>query len=208
MTAISRLLKRQFEKPQGWLGQLAGISMAIKNRRRVQWAIELMNIDPSDKILEVGYGPGLSIELIAKKLVDGVVYGIDHSPVMYKQANHRNKHHIDDGKVILKEGTLKDACLNQNYFNKVLAINVHMFWSDPVKELAPIHNFLSSNGLLYIIFQHYKSKSIEEVRARAYQAKSFLIEAGFSVVGTHYKELYPVTGVAIVSRKNKLQSVL
>ena len=48
----------------GLLGQLAGQVMANRssNIERNRWMLELMRLKPRDRILEIGYGPGLALE--------------------------------------------------------------------------------------------------------------------------------------------------
>ncbi len=61
-----RLLMPMFGRPQSRLGRLGGIVMARTNRKVAAWAVEQLGVRPSDRILEVGFGPGVGIELLAK----------------------------------------------------------------------------------------------------------------------------------------------
>lgn len=63
-----------------------------------------MNIHPSDFVLEVGFGPGLSIQKVASIVSQGWVAGIDFSKKMVKGATKRNAAVISAGRVELKHG--------------------------------------------------------------------------------------------------------
>jgi hypothetical protein len=62
----------QFAHPSGWLGHVAGWPIlspttgdkivALKNRARNAWAMELLEVRPADHILELGFGPGWAIQ--------------------------------------------------------------------------------------------------------------------------------------------------
>jgi len=61
-TALSALVQ-QFGKPSGFLGVLAGIIMLVRpsNRLRNLRTLELLDVRPEDRVLEVGFGPGLAV---------------------------------------------------------------------------------------------------------------------------------------------------
>jgi hypothetical protein len=49
------LLMRMFGHPQGALGRLGGIIMARANYDCGAWIIELLEVRPNDRVLEVGF---------------------------------------------------------------------------------------------------------------------------------------------------------
>ena len=67
---IWKKISRQFGKPSGFFGKLAGFIMSHRssNIERIKWGISLLNIQPTDIILEIGFGPGLAINMMSKKL--------------------------------------------------------------------------------------------------------------------------------------------
>jgi len=61
------------------------------NRQCNSWVVSLLDVHPSDQVLEIGFGPGLAIaELAHRAGGSGHVYGIDHSEVRLRQAARRN----------------------------------------------------------------------------------------------------------------------
>ena len=54
----------QFKQPHGSLGQVAGFIMAKRpsNIERNQWTLDLLDLRPDDRVLEIGFGPGIAIE--------------------------------------------------------------------------------------------------------------------------------------------------
>ena len=50
------------------------------NRQRNGWAVALLDVQPADRILEIGFSPGPAIAELARRVDDtGHVHGIDHS---------------------------------------------------------------------------------------------------------------------------------
>lgn len=95
MTLKRRLIAsvmRQFGHPHSLAERGAGLVMAHRpsNRQRNTWVVSLLDVQPTERVLEVGFGPGLLIAELARHITDGCVYGIDHSEVMIQQASKRN----------------------------------------------------------------------------------------------------------------------
>jgi SAM-dependent methyltransferase len=90
------LLLRTFGRPRGFLGRLGGLIMARSNRACAEWAIGLLEVGPQDRVLEVGFGPGVAIELLARVPARRVV-GVDPSTQMLEQAAMRNAAGVASG---------------------------------------------------------------------------------------------------------------
>src|SRR6266498_1192914 len=78
---LLRALFNQFARPSGLLGRLAGRIMA-KSDADDRWIVELLDVQPDDRVLDVGCGPGVTVGLIAERATAGLVRGIDPSVVM------------------------------------------------------------------------------------------------------------------------------
>jgi SAM-dependent methyltransferase len=89
--------RSQFAHPQGWRGWVVGHLMALKNRERSLWVLSLLGVRPDDRVLEIGFGPGVDIRRIAQRVRAGFVAGIDHSEMMLRQATERNRDVIPSG---------------------------------------------------------------------------------------------------------------
>ena len=85
---LKQFLRSQFGRPTGLCGHLAGMMMARtpSNWDRIQWTLSLLDIRPEHRILEVGFGPGMAIQVLSEMASNGSIVGIDHSEVMLQQA--------------------------------------------------------------------------------------------------------------------------
>ena len=57
---------------------------------RLAWAVETMDIRPSDRVLEIGCGHGVAVTLICQRLTSGSVLAVDRSQTMIDMARRRN----------------------------------------------------------------------------------------------------------------------
>jgi len=68
MPWLRTLPMRRFVHPKGVLGRLGGMIMARMNRDAAEQVIELLDVQSDDKILEVGFGPGVAINCCCSAL--------------------------------------------------------------------------------------------------------------------------------------------
>ena len=107
---MKRYFVSQFGNPRGFVGTLVGHAMAWKNRRRIEWALQQLEPQPSDRVLEVGFGPGVSIQRLVPWIPDGFVAGLELSSLMVEQARRRLAHEIAAGRVELRQGSVTAWC--------------------------------------------------------------------------------------------------
>ncbi|HYZ27205.1 MAG TPA: class I SAM-dependent methyltransferase, partial [Geminicoccaceae bacterium] len=143
---------RMFGRPEGLLGRLGGVILARSNRKFAQEVVAFLNIRASEKVLEVGFGPGVGIELLARAATKGRIAGIDPSEEMIKQAAARNAAAIRTGAVDLRRGTVDSMPFEDNAFDVVLAINSMQVWLDVDAGLREIRRVLRPGGRTALAF--------------------------------------------------------
>jgi len=156
---LRTLLMRAFGRPQGAVGKLGGIIMARTNRAIAARVVELMNIQPRDSVLEIGFGPGVGIQLLAERARSGRVVGIDSSEEMFRQATARNAGRVASGRVELQLGSVEHLPFANDSFDKALAINSMQIWRDAVTGLREIGRVLKPGGTLALAFTRYSGQS-------------------------------------------------
>jgi SAM-dependent methyltransferase len=159
----------QFHRPHGAGGRAAGWVMAHRgsNRQRNLWAAGLLDVQPEDRVLEIGFGPGIAIEAMARRATRGHVVGVDHSELMVRQATRRNAAAVRAGRVDLRLGNAEDLPAFDARFDKILAANSLMFWGDPVARLKELRDLLRPGGRIAIAYQPRGPGSTAETTARA-----------------------------------------
>lgn len=201
---LKNLLISQFMKPKGLLGNLAGYIMAHRpsNRERIFWTISLLNIKPDDRILEIGFGPGVAIEQISKIITNGFVAGIDHSKVMVSQARKRNREGIHQGKVEIMPGSAADIPHFGQPFDKIFAINAFQFWNGPDEILKKLRKLLKPGGIIALTLQPRLKKATDEGATKiGEEIVKHLEKAGYSKVRLETKKMKPVSAVCAIAIK-------
>src|SRR5262245_31728699 len=134
---VIRALVSQAGRPRGAVGRLVGLLFAHRgsNRQRNRWAVSLLDVQPTDRVLEIGFGPGIAVTELAGRAIRGQVYGIDHSQVMVRQASRRNAAAIRAGRVHLMRASVDRLPSFGEPLDAMLAVNTVAFWPDPVQRL-------------------------------------------------------------------------
>ena len=134
-----------------------GHLMCLVNRPPNAWAIEELEVSDTDHVLEIGFGPGCALKLLAKLARCGHVTGIDASPTMFALARNRNRRAILEGKMDLLVGSCDRLPLADHSVDRILAVNVAYFFGSDGKALTEMHRVLKPNGKLVVYVTSEKS---------------------------------------------------
>lgn len=151
---IKEKLMESFGHPRGLLGRLAGRIMAKKksNIARGRWAIAELAPKPDARVLEIGYGPGLGLAEMSRRVSEGTLIGVDISDVMLAQAGRRNAEAIRSGRLELRRGDAQALDPDLSEFDLVYGINVWQFWTDQAATIAALNERLSPGGRLALVY--------------------------------------------------------
>lgn len=141
---------RHFADPRGLLGAIIGLLMARKNAPFNRAAVDLLDLRADDDVLEIGFGPGTALAMLAERLPRGTVTGIDRSATMRRQAARRNRDLVAAGRVTLHEASAERIPLGDHSFDHVVAINNFHIWSDRNAALGQIRRVLRPGGTLLL----------------------------------------------------------
>jgi SAM-dependent methyltransferase len=137
-----------FANPRGWLGRLAGRFMLWTNKH--DDLIDLLDVQPNDDVLEVGYGPGGLIKLLAERTGAASIRGVDPSWVMCDQARRYNRKTVRDGRVRLDVGTAERTGLPDGSIDRVVSVRNVAIWPDLEAGVTELHRVLRPGGVVVI----------------------------------------------------------
>ena len=146
---LLRPLFTQFARPSGLLGRLAGRIMS-KSDADDRWIVDLLQVQPDDRVLDVGCGPGVTLALLADRTTSGLVAGLDPSDTMLRQAARRNEAAVRSGPIELRRGEVAALPYPNGCFTKACSIHSLYFWSSIEDGLRELHRVLVPNGLLIL----------------------------------------------------------
>jgi SAM-dependent methyltransferase len=181
---------RQFHRPHGVSGHLVGWVMAHRssNLQRNRWAVSLLDVQPGDRVLEIGFGPGIAVKELSRLATQGQVFGVDHSSVMVRQATGRNRAAVRSGRVVLFQGSIDALPDFGEPVDKILTVNSMGFWPDPVARLGELRTRMRPGGTIAIVSQPRCRGATSETSVKAAnEIEAALRSAGYS--GTQVETL-------------------
>lgn len=111
---------------------------------------ELLDVQPGHHVLEVGYGPGGLIELLATRSPATKICGVDPSAVMQRSASRRNRRAIASGRVELRLGSASDTGLPDAAFDRVVSVHTVALWPDLDAGLRELRRVTRPDGILVL----------------------------------------------------------
>lgn len=172
----------QFGNPHGVLGRVVAVVLTRRssNRVRNEWAVEQLGVHDGDRVLEIGFGAGLAVAVMARRVGSGAVVGIDRSELMVRQATRRNVAAVREGRVQLRHASVEDVTAADGLFDKVLAVNSVLFWDDPHKGLVQLRDAVRPGGSVALVMQpRCPGANAETARRAAGDLEVLLDGAGF-----------------------------
>jgi ubiquinone/menaquinone biosynthesis C-methylase UbiE len=178
------ILLRMFGRPTGVLGRIGGLILARFNRDFAEEIVALLDVHAAERVLEVGFGPGVGIELLASAASMGKVAGIDPSKEMVEQASARNAAAIRPGAVDLHQGSVESMPFEDSSFDTALAINGMQVWPDVPAGLREICRVLTGGGRVALGFtpnsRQPKAGVVELLSAAGFEAARLVdLRGGF-----------------------------
>src|ERR687888_392255 len=184
----------QFHHPTGAVGHLAGWVMGRRssNVARNRWAVQLLEVQPTDRVIELGCGPGVAVAALATRATRGLVVGVDHSQVMIRQARRRNRAAIRAGRVRLIHTSVESLSVSDGPFNAALAVNTVGMWPDPTARLRELARLLRPGGRIALVSQpRCPGATAATSAAAADRLRALLSQAGFQDLRSETLDLNP-----------------
>jgi cyclopropane fatty-acyl-phospholipid synthase-like methyltransferase len=175
---------------------------AAKIPDRIRWTVELLDVRPTEHLLEIGSGPGHAVALVCEKLTRGTITAIDRSSLQVRKTRERNRACLTSGRAIIEDATLEAFDPGRRLFAKIFAVNVNAFWTTPAPSMRHLRRLLASDGVAFLA---YEPPSKERLRqARASLART-LEEHDFIVSDVRTQAFRSSHGLCIIGRRADAQ---
>jgi cyclopropane fatty-acyl-phospholipid synthase-like methyltransferase len=113
------------------------------------WAAAVVDAGPGERVLEVGSGHGVLVDLLAAQGAD--VVGVDRSATMTAAAARRNVAAVAERRVRLLTGPLTEVA-PAGPFDVVVSFDVRAFWTPPAPEWDVVAGALAPGGRVLVAF--------------------------------------------------------
>jgi ubiquinone/menaquinone biosynthesis C-methylase UbiE len=175
----------QAVKPRGAAGVVMGWLMESVNAVQNRATVDALDPPPGAAVLEIGFGPGHALQMLAKSRPLGLVAGVDHSELMVARARRRLKADRGDAALDLRVGDAGDLPFPDERFDVVFAVNSFHHWPDRERALAEMAGVLKPGGDLMLSIRDFRTEGRFEPPGRgaetARAAAEMLRELGLQV---------------------------
>lgn len=181
-------IARQSSHPHGLLGRIIAWIMEWETAAQNRLALSALSVRDGEDILELGFGHGATLELLAGLTPGGRVAGMDVSTDMLDLATLRCARRVPSSQFDLRAGDSRRLPFPDAAFSGVLAVHVVYFWTDPLEHLREVHRVLRDGGRFILAFRDASDPAAADFPSPPYTFRSrteirdLLLTAGFSIV--------------------------
>lgn len=179
---LTEFLIKQSQKPSGLIGRVITKIWSFYFKKLSLWAIKQTTISDNYRILEIGYGGGSTIKNLLALNKNLEIHGIDISKESYRTAQRVHSDSIRKVSVQLKIGNVENMPYQNNYFDRIFAIQTHIFWKDIKKSFQEVYRVLSSNSTLIIASEKEKIHYHMTDYRTSHEFSQLLTSIGFSKI--------------------------
>jgi ubiquinone/menaquinone biosynthesis C-methylase UbiE len=193
-------------KPIGLGGKIMVTMMNLGHSPVARWGLRFLELTPDAKVLDCGCGGGANIKRLLKKCPQGVVKGIDYSPVSVEKSKRVNEAAVTKGRCTVLRASVAELPFESEQFDAVTAFETVYFWPDLPQCFREVWRVLKSGGTFLICNESNgdtdKDEKWTEIIGgmtiyKDIELKSCLEQAGFFDVQIHKKK----TWLCVTARK-------
>ena len=113
---------------------------------RLRAIVESLDIQPGERVLEIGCGHGVAATLVCERLDGGAYTAVDRSPAMIAAARRRNAAHVAAGRAEFLVMALEALDLGDRRFDVIFAARVGLFHREPARARGYAGRWLAPGG--------------------------------------------------------------
>ena len=112
-----------------------------------------MGLRADENILDVGCGGGWLCKLLASRVTEGRVVGMDISDEMVR---HARRNCADIANAMFVVGSVDAIPWQPNFFTRVVSVESSYYWPDPAKGIRELFRVLGEGGSAWILINYYR----------------------------------------------------
>jgi SAM-dependent methyltransferase len=112
-----------------------------------------MDLRADENVLDVGCGSGWLVKLLATRITEGRVVGMDISDEMVRLARRAT---AEQENVICVVGGVEEIPWQANFFTRVVSVESAYYWPDPARGLREIFRVMQEGGSAWININYYR----------------------------------------------------
>lgn len=149
-----------------WAAAGRGDEMEDHHSDITDQTLELMDLQATERILDLGCGTGWASRRMARLATAGEVVGLDVADQMLRRAEQASAG-IKNVRYVW--GSAEKIPAADNYFSKVLSVESFYYYADQAKALDELHRVMAPGGRLFILINlyrdnHYSLRWVSELK--------------------------------------------
>ena len=184
--STKKFIAAQLRKPSGFFGRFITVRfLNLVNVPLNRLTLEILQLQPDDHVLEIGFGGGDLIARMARIVTHGHITGADFSIDAIEVCRKRFDTLMDVGTIEMRCASVEALPFNADTFTKACTVNTIYFWPDPLAALGQIRRVLKQEGTLLVCFSPRAVMEKQEFTQHGFtlfepeEVKSLLSKAGF-----------------------------
>ena len=156
-------LQQEFNE---WAAAGRGDAMEDHHSDITDQTLALMDLQPRDRVLDLGCGTGWATRRLARLVPEGEAVGIDVADEMLHRAEQSSADHKN---VRYVWGSAEHIPAADNAFDKVLSVESFYYYADQGKALDELRRVMAPGGRLFILINlyrdnHYSLRWVDELK--------------------------------------------
>jgi ubiquinone/menaquinone biosynthesis C-methylase UbiE len=143
-------LQQEFNQ---WAQAGRGDEMESHHSDITEQTIALMDLQPNDRVLDLGCGTGWASRRLARLVPQGEVVGVDVADEMLRRAEEASTGITN---VRYQWGTAESIPAPDHTFTKVLSVESFYYYADQGKALDEVRRVMAPGARLFILINLYK----------------------------------------------------
>lgn len=145
-----RFIAEQLSHPRGLRGWLVRYGMNRGNAGANAFAMEQLELQPNDSVLEVGFGGGVNIQRLLDQVVS--VVGVDRSGDAVAAAGRRFARERSAGRATFLQGEVEALPLADESCTNALTVHTVYFWTSLDRGFGELYRCIRPGGRLVVGF--------------------------------------------------------
>ena len=193
-------------KPEGFGGKIMVAMMNVGHSAVARWGLQFLELAPDAMVLDCGCGGGANIKRLLKKYPQGIVKGIDYSPVSVEKSKKVNEVAVTKRRCDVLCASVAELPFESEQFDAVTAFETVYFWPDLPRCFREVYRILKPGGTFLICNESNGDTDKDErwteiiggmTIYKDIELKAYLEQAGFYEVQIHKKKSW----LCITARK-------